>query len=61
MGIRERLDSLSRAELTGLVIVVAITLAGAGLWYLRSLPKPVAISTRANAPAAPGRTPTSRG
>lgn len=44
MGIRERLDSLSRAELTGLVIVVAITLVGAGLWYLRSLPKPVAIA-----------------
>ena len=44
MGIRERLDSLSRAELTGLVIVVAVTLVGAGLWYLRSLPKPVAIA-----------------
>lgn len=49
MGIRERLDSLSRAELTGLVIVVAITLVGAGLWYLRSLPKPVAIA--ASSPA----------
>ena len=44
MGIRERLDSLSRTELTGLVIVVAVTLVGAGLWYMRSLPKPVAIA-----------------
>ena len=49
MGIRERLDSLSRAELTGLVIVVAVTLVGAGLWYVRSLPKPVAIA--ASSPA----------
>lgn len=54
MGIRERLDSLSRAELTGLVIVVAITLAGAGLWYLRSLPKPVAIEASSPAPGASG-------
>jgi competence protein ComEA len=43
VGLRERLDSLSRGELAGLVVVVAITLAGAGLWYVRSLPKPVAI------------------
>jgi competence protein ComEA len=50
MGIRERLDSLSRTELTGLVIVVAVTLVGAGLWYMRSLPKPVAIA--ASSPAA---------
>lgn len=44
MAIRERLDSLSRTELTGLVIVVVVTLVGAGLWYMRSLPKPVAIA-----------------
>jgi competence protein ComEA len=54
MGIRERLDSLSRAELTGLVIVVAITLVGAGLWYLRSLPKPVAIAASSPAAGASG-------
>lgn len=52
MGIRERLDTLSRAELTGLVMVVAVTLAGAGLWYARSLPKPVEIE--ASAPADTG-------
>jgi competence protein ComEA len=56
MGIRERLDSLSRAELTGLVVVVAVTLAGAGLWYVRSLPKPVAIA--ASSPAAAAGTDT---
>jgi competence protein ComEA len=55
MGIRERLDSLSRAELTGLVIVVAVTLVGAGLWYVRSLPKPVAIA--ASPVAASGAAP----
>jgi competence protein ComEA len=44
MAIRERLDRLSRAELGGLIVVVVLTLAGAGLWYLRSLPKPVEIA-----------------
>lgn len=44
MAIRERLDQLSRAELAGLIVVVVLTLAGAGLWYLRSLPKPVEIA-----------------
>jgi competence protein ComEA len=47
MSIRERLDSLSRGELAGLVLVVVATLFGAGLWYVRSLPRPVDI-------AAPG-------
>jgi len=54
MGIRERLDSLSRTELTGLVIVVAVTLVGAGLWYMRSLPKPVAIAASSPAAGATG-------
>jgi competence protein ComEA len=57
MGIRERLDSLSRAELTGLVIVVAVTLVGAGLWYLRSLPKPVAIAASSPAGGADAAAP----
>jgi competence protein ComEA len=51
MGIRERLDALSRAELTGLIVVVVITLAGAGFWYTRSLPKPVEVAS-SPAPAA---------
>jgi competence protein ComEA len=51
-GLRERLDSLSRGELAGLVVVIVATLAGAGLWYLRSLPKPVEVAMT-QAPAAP--------
>jgi competence protein ComEA len=54
MGIRERLDSLSRAELTGLAIVVAVTLVGAGLWYVRSLPRPIAIAASSPAAGASG-------
>ena len=50
MSVRDRLDTLSRGELVGLVVVVAITMAGAGLWYVRSLPRPVTIA--ADAPAS---------
>jgi len=49
MSIRERLDALSRGELAGLVIVVVATLLGAGLWYMRSLPRPVDIAAPADA------------
>ena len=49
MSIRERLDSLSRGELAGLVIVVVATLFGSGLWYMRSLPHPVDIAAPADA------------
>ena len=42
-SIRERLSSLSRAELVGLVAVLVVTLGGSGLWYLRSLPRPVEV------------------
>ena len=49
MSLRERLDGLSRGELTGLVIVVAATLLGAGLWYTRSLPRPVDIAAPSDA------------
>lgn len=44
MSLRDRLDSMSRGEVVGLVAVVAITVAGAGLWYVRSLPRPVEIA-----------------
>ena len=44
MSVRERLDGLSRGELTGLIVVLVITLGGAGLWYMRSLPKPIQLA-----------------
>jgi competence protein ComEA len=44
-SLRERLSVLSRAELVGLVALLAVTLGGAGLWYVRSLPKPVAVAS----------------
>lgn len=43
MPLRDRLSSLSRGELAGLIAVLVLTLGGAGLWYARSLPKPVTI------------------
>jgi competence protein ComEA len=54
-SVRDRLASLSRAELIGVVVVAAITLAGAGLWYSRSLPKPVELTAEPAPPVpAPG-------
>jgi competence protein ComEA len=50
MSIGDRLSTLSRNELIGLGVVVVITLGGVGLWYTRSLPKPVAVQ----ASPAPG-------
>jgi len=44
-SIRERLSALSRGELVGLVALLAVTIGGAGLWYVRSLPRPVEVST----------------
>jgi competence protein ComEA len=56
-SIRERLAGLSRGELVGLVAFLAVTLGGAGLWYDRSLPRPVEVATApsggtASAPAS---------
>ena len=55
-SIRDRLDTLSRGELAGLVAVLVVTLAGAGLWYTRSLPRPVQIAGPSPGPAAGGPT-----
>ena len=49
-SIGDRFASLSRGEVAGLVILVAVTLGGAGLWYSRSLPRPVELAA---SPAAP--------
>ena len=51
-SLRERLSSLSRVELVGLVAVLVVTLGGAGLWYVRSLPRPVQVRAEV-APAGP--------
>ena len=61
-SIRERLAALSRGELIGLVALLAVTLGGAGLWYLRSLPRPVEVATApsggtASAPASASPSP----
>ena len=50
-GLRERLSSLSRGETIGLALVVAVTLIGSGLWYVRSLPRPVSIAAALISPA----------
>ena len=47
MPFRERLDTLSRGEIAGLIVVLVAVLGGAGLWYARSLPKPVTIAEAA--------------
>jgi competence protein ComEA len=53
MGIRERLDQLSRGELVGLVVVVVVTLVGVGFWYTRSLPRPIDVSAPAGVSGLP--------
>jgi competence protein ComEA len=55
MSLRERIDTLSRAEVTGLIVVVVACIAGATVWYLRSLPRPITVAEVAAAatPAAP--------
>jgi competence protein ComEA len=42
-SLREKLSTLSRGELVGLVLLLVVSLAGAGLWYVRSLPKPIQV------------------
>jgi competence protein ComEA len=42
-SIRDRLASLTRRELAGLAAVVIVALVGVGLWYVRSMPRPVEV------------------
>ena len=61
-SIRERLAALSRGELVGLLALLAVTLGGAGLWYVRSLPRPVEVAAApsggmASAPASASPSP----
>jgi competence protein ComEA len=55
----DRFASLSRGEIAGLVILVAVTLGGAGLWYSRSLPKPVELAASPAAPMSGSPAPVS--
>jgi competence protein ComEA len=50
--LRDRLAMLSRAELAGLVAAVALLLGGAGLWYVRSLPRPIVVAAEPTPPVA---------
>jgi competence protein ComEA len=50
-SIRDRLSALTRGELIGLASVALITIAGASFWYVRSLPRAVAVDV--TAPASP--------
>ncbi|HET7309627.1 MAG TPA: SLBB domain-containing protein, partial [Actinomycetota bacterium] len=52
-SIRERLAALSLGELVGLVVLLAVTLGGAGLWYVRSLPRPVEVAAAPSGGTAP--------
>jgi competence protein ComEA len=54
-GIRDWLAGLSRRELVLLVALGLVGLGGAGLWYVRSLPAPVAVRA---APRSPEASPT---
>jgi competence protein ComEA len=44
MSLRERLDTLSRGELFGVIAVLVVTLGAVALWYSRSLPKPIQVA-----------------
>lgn len=55
-SIRDRLATLSRAELIALVAVVGVTVAGAGFWYMRSLPAPVQVRSGSSEALVPAPT-----
>ncbi len=52
-SIRDRLSALSRRELVALAAVALVVVAGAGLWYARSLPSSVEVRS-ARAPGGAG-------
>lgn len=53
-SLRDRVSLLSRGELAGVAVLTAVTLAGAGFWYVRSLPRPVQISSSVRPPDGGG-------
>lgn len=56
--LRERLADwvagLGRRQLAALAVVGVVTLAGAGFWYVRALPRPVTVTAEAAPTAAAG-------
>ena len=52
--LRDRLRSLDRRELAGLLVVAAIIVGGAALWYVRSLPSSVAVQASTDRDPPPG-------
>jgi competence protein ComEA len=66
LSFRDRLSALSRRELVALVGVTVVIVAGAGLWYARSLPKQVEVQQAKDPgpvppPAASAPSPTGLG
>jgi competence protein ComEA len=55
-SLRDRLAALSRRELAVLLILALIMVGGAGLWYLRSLPRPVEVRAATRGVVAPSPT-----
>jgi competence protein ComEA len=53
--LRERLRSLDRREVAGLLLVALLIVGGAVLWYVRSLPASVAVQATTDR-SGPGRT-----
>lgn len=58
-GFREWFAGLSRREMVLVGIIALGAVAGAGLWYARSLPQPVQVTAERGALAAPTPTPRS--
>jgi competence protein ComEA len=49
VSLRDRMSSLTRGELAGLAALALLTLVGASFWYVRSLPRAVAVGVTAAA------------
>lgn len=59
--VRERLDELGRREIVGLALIGLLVLGAGGLWYARSIPQPVRISTSGAVVPAGGPAGTTNG
>jgi len=57
-SLRDRVSSLSRAELAGLGLLIAAVVSGAALWYLRSLPATVDVRALEPATAPASQSPS---